>query len=71
MPSHSSRRRRRQPVRQMSQKSSQQQRKTEQRSALQPIDYSVEYVYVRHDLKRIAIWSAALFAGMFVVFFFI
>lgn len=71
MPSQqSSHRRRRQPARQIGQKSPQQ-RRSDQRSALQQVDYSVEYAYIRLDLKRIAIWSILLFVGMFAVSFFI
>lgn len=69
MPAQSSRRRR-QPVRSLSQQQvRQQQQRQSERSALQPVDYSLDYAYVRRDLKRIVIWSALLFVGMFIVFF--
>jgi hypothetical protein len=35
------------------------------------IDYEREYDFVRHDLRRIALWSVLLFAGMFVAYFFV
>ncbi len=37
----------------------------------EPVDYSLDYAYVRYDLKRIALWGILLFAGMFAMTFFI
>jgi hypothetical protein len=35
----------------------------------EPVDYTQEYAFIRRDLSRIVLWSALLFAGMFVVYF--
>lgn len=37
----------------------------------EPVDYSLDYAYVRYDLKRIAFLGIVLFAGMFAMAFFV
>lgn len=36
-----------------------------------PVDYSLDYAYVRRDLRRIALWSVLLFVGMVAIYFII
>lgn len=65
MPAQSRSQRRRQPVR------SQQRRPVRAVPQSEPVDYALDYARVRHDLKRIALWSILLFAGMVAIAFFI
>jgi hypothetical protein len=60
----STRRSRRRPVRSPQR---QQGRRTSREK--EGIDYTQDYHYVRHDLKRIAIWSILLFACMVAAYF--
>jgi hypothetical protein len=67
MTSSSSRRQRRRPAR-AQQRSQRQQGRAAQR---QHTDYAQDYVFVRRDMRRIAIWSILLFVCMFGAYFFI
>jgi hypothetical protein len=67
MTSSSTRRQRRRPAR-AQQRSPRQQKRTTQR---QHTDYAQDYVFVRRDMRRIAIWSILLFVCMFGAYFFI
>jgi hypothetical protein len=68
MTSPSSRRQRRRPARSQQRSQRQQGRTAAQR---QQTDYAQDYVFVRRDMRRIAIWSILLFACMFGAYFFI
>lgn len=62
----SSRRQRRRSAR------SPQQRRQQERARIvagEPVDYSQDYAYVRHDLRRIALWSTLLIIGIIAVSF--
>ncbi|NJK80437.1 MAG: hypothetical protein HC893_10195 [Chloroflexaceae bacterium] len=52
-----------------------QQRREQQRAQLaainEPVDYSQDYNYIRHDLIRITIWSVLLFALLIGLSFFL
>ncbi len=61
-----SRQRRRQPVRSPQRRQAQ----APQRTAVQPVDYSADYAYVRADLVRILIWGGLLLAAMIAAAFF-
>jgi hypothetical protein len=61
--------------RKQSQSSRSQQRSQQRRTGRvamkppEPVDYSLDYAYVRRDLRRITLWGLLLFAGMFAVYF--
>jgi hypothetical protein len=66
--SPSSRRQRRRPARSQQRSQRQQGRTAAQR---QHTDYAQDYVFVRRDMRRIAIWSILLFVCMFGAYFFL
>lgn len=68
--SSGSRRQRRRPAR-SSQTRSQGPAGRRTRVRKETIDFARDYIYVRHDLKRIAIWSILLFVGMIGVYLFV
>lgn len=67
--SPSSRRQRRRPARSQQRSQRQQGRTAAQRQ--QQTDYAQDYVFVRRDMRRIAIWSILLFVCMFGAYFFL
>jgi hypothetical protein len=82
MPQQSRAQRRRQPVRSAQSAARQQQSEVRQQQsvvrqqqprravrAVEPVDYSKDYAAVRHDLRRIALWSVLLFVGMVALYF--
>jgi hypothetical protein len=69
MTSSSSRRQRRRPAR--SQQRSQRQQGRSAAQQRQHTDYAQDYVFVRRDMRRIAIWSILLFVCMFGAYFFV
>jgi hypothetical protein len=68
MTTSSPRRQRRRPARSQQRQQRQQGRAAAQRHQT---DYAQDYAFVRRDMRRIAIWSILLFAGMFGAYFFI
>lgn len=52
---------------------SQQRRQQQQRTRLaaidEPVDYTRDYTFIRHDLKRLTIWSSLLFVCMISLIF--
>jgi hypothetical protein len=71
MPAQSRSQRRKQSSRAQQRSSQRSQQRRTGRVAMkppEPVDYSLDYAYVRRDLRRIMLWGLLLFAGMFVIY---
>ncbi|NJL06264.1 MAG: hypothetical protein HC911_15435 [Chloroflexaceae bacterium] len=68
-PSRRQRRRTPHQSQQQRRKQLQEQRLRQHAELHAPIDYSQDYAFIRHDLRRLTLWSAVLFAGMIALSF--